>query len=101
LSETVTDPHFFIFSDDPAWAKEHLRLSHPVTHVTHNTAGKDYEDLRLMASCRHHIIANSSFSWWGAWLARDPEQIVIAPRRWLNQPEIDTTGATPARWIRL
>jgi hypothetical protein len=101
LMETVTDPHFFVFSDDPAWVKEHLRLQRPVTYVTHNGAGTDYEDLRLMASCRHHIIANSSFSWWGAWLARSPAQIVIAPAQWLVQPGIDTTGATPAEWIRL
>jgi hypothetical protein len=101
LTETVTDAHFFIFSDDPAWVKEHLRLTRPATCVTHNGAGKDYEDLRLMASCRHHIIANSSFSWWGAWLARSPGQIVIAPAKWLNAPGIDTSRATPAGWIRL
>jgi hypothetical protein len=101
LTQTVTDPHFFVFSDDPAWVREHLRLTRPATYMTHNGADKDYEDLRLMASCRHHIIANSSFSWWGAWLARSPEQIVIAPAKWLNEPAIDTTGATPPAWIRL
>ncbi len=111
LTQTVSAPHFFIFSDDPGWVREHLRLTHPVTYVTHNAADKDYEDLRLMASCRHHIIANSSFSWWGAWLAQRPipgprspipdRQVVIAPAKWLNEPGIDTTGATPPDWIRL
>jgi hypothetical protein len=118
LTQTVTDPHFFIFSDDPAWVREHLQLTHPATYVTHNRADKDYEDLRLMASCRHHIIANSSFSWWGAWLGQRPipgprspipdprspvpdRQIVIAPAKWLNAPGIDTSGATPPGWIRL
>ena len=111
LTQSVTDPHFFIFSDDPSWAREHLKLAHPVTYVTHNRADKAHEDLRLMASCRHHIIANSSFSWWGAWLAQRPVpdprfpvpdgQVVIAPAKWLNEPGIDTTGATPPAWIRL
>lgn len=101
LTQTVADPHFFIFSDDPAWVREHLRLTHTATYVTHNSADKDYEDLRLMASCRHHIIANSSFSWWGAWLAQRPGQVVIAPAKWLNQPGIETSGATPAHWVRL
>ena len=101
ISATVRDPHFFVFSDDPDWVEQNLRFEHEMTYVTHNGADRDYEDLRLMALCRHHIIANSSFSWWGAWLGQSPGQQVFAPARWLNQPEIDTTHATPARWIRL
>jgi hypothetical protein len=101
LTKTVRDPHLFVFSDDADWTKEHLRLGYSTTYVTHNAPDKDYEDLRLMAACRHHVIANSSFSWWGAWLAKQQGQIVVAPEKWLNEPSIDTRGATPARWIRL
>jgi hypothetical protein len=101
LTVQVRDPHFFVFSDDPDWVRQHLRLDYPTTYVTHNRADKDYEDLRLMATCRHHIIANSSFSWWAAWLGRYPAQMVFAPAKWLNHPGIDTSDATPARWIRL
>lgn len=101
LTATVRDPHFFVFSDDADWVRQHLRLDYPTTYVTHNTADRGHEDLRLMALCRHHIIANSSFSWWGAWLGRHPEQLVFAPAKWLNRPEIDTSDATPAHWIKV
>jgi glycosyl transferase family 11 len=100
VAAAVGRPHFFVFSDDPEWVRQNLRFEHPTTYVRHN-GDRDYEDLRLMALCRHHIIANSSFSWWGAWLGQSPGQQVFAPARWLTQPEIDTTEATPARWIRL
>jgi hypothetical protein len=64
----VAHPHFFVFSDDPAWAQAHLHcLTRPPSSLT--TAGAPHETFRLMSFCRHHIIANSSFSWWGAWLA--------------------------------
>lgn len=101
LTASVRDPHFFVFSDDPDWVRQHLRLEYPTTYVTHNKADKSHEDLRLMALCRHHIIANSSFSWWGAWLGKHPGHMVFAPAKWLNRPEIDTSDATPAHWVRL
>lgn len=94
------DPVFFMFSDDPAWAKKSLRVSAPTVHVTHNGAARDYEDLRLMSACRHHIIANSTFSWWGAWLADPSRQRVIAPERWF-QDGPDTRDLIPARWERI
>jgi hypothetical protein len=94
-------PHFFAFSDDPDWVKANLRIAAPLTCVEHNGPEKAYEDLRLMTLCRHHIIANSSFSWWGAWLSRNPEKIVVAPRRWFNSDEIDTRDLIPASWLRL
>ena len=68
VTEKVNDPHFFVFSDDMPWARDNLKLPHRATFVAHNGADKDYEDLRLMSICQHHIIANSTFSWWGAWL---------------------------------
>jgi hypothetical protein len=82
LAQEVSNVHIFVFSDDTAWARENLHLAHPMTFVDHNTPETDYEDLRLMAHCQHHIIANSSFSWWGAWLAQNPQQRVFAPYQW-------------------
>jgi hypothetical protein len=97
----IKSPHFFVFSDDPAWVKENLELRYPVTFMDHNGPRRSHEDLRLMSLCKHHIIANSSFSWWGAWLCRNPNKIVIAPERWFNDTEIDTKDLLPERWIRI
>lgn len=101
LVETVKQPHFYLFSDDLDWARDNLKLRHPVTYVSWNGADKDYEDLRLMTCCRHHIIANSTFSWWGAWLCTNPGKIVIAPRRWFADPVRDTSALVPSTWYRL
>lgn len=95
----VPAPHFFVFSDDTAWVKEHLNISYPVTLVEHNGADAGHEDMRLMSMCRHHIIANSSFSWWGAWLNPGIDKRVIAPSRWFNDACIDTGDLLPASWL--
>lgn len=92
---------FFVFSDDPDWVRRNLRLPGSTTVVDHNGPEAAYEDLRLMRLCRHHIIANSTFSWWGAWLASAPDQIVIAPKRWFRAPEYSDKDLIPSRWIRL
>jgi hypothetical protein len=97
----VRNPHFFVFSDDSGWAQANLVFDRPVTHVTHNKADRNYEDLRLMTLCRHHIIANSTFSWWGGWLGTNPQRMVIAPKRWLNDDTIDTGGLFPPTWRRM
>jgi hypothetical protein len=72
-----------------------------MTFVGHNGPAKGYEDLRLMSACRHHIIANSSFSWWGAWLSPWDDKIVVAPRQWFRDEHIDTTHLIPENWLRL
>ena len=101
LTQTVKRPHFFIFSDEPEWARDNLKLSYPTTLVDHNGADKDYEDLRLMSQCKHHIIANSTFSWWGAWLNQNPEKIVLAPRCWFKCDDYDPSDLIPDKWIKL
>ncbi len=95
VSRQVRDPHFFVFADHPEWAREHVHTSHPTEYVAHNGAEKDYEDFWLMGQCRHFIIANSTFSWWAAWLSRHPEKIVIAPKGAIGQ----MLKGVPDSWI--
>ena len=78
----VEKPEFFIFSDDIDWARANLLLDFPHHFVAHNQGAASYIDMRLMSLCSYHVIANSSFSWWGAWLNPKPEKIVVAPRQW-------------------
>jgi hypothetical protein len=98
LAMRILRPHFFVFSDDWQWVIQNLKLNHQVTFVTVNGPEKDYEDLRLMSLCKHHIIANSSFSWWGAWLASRPGQLIFAPRRWFTGYQYDTRDLIPETW---
>lgn len=100
LTQTVKKPSFFVFSDDITWARNNLDLDIATTYVDHNGNAKDFEDLRLMRHCKHHIIANSSFSWWGAWLCDHPQKIVIAPKRWFKIP-LGTIDLIPDSWLRL
>lgn len=101
LSNPTLFTTLFIFSDDIEWVKENLKLPYESVYVSHNTGEKSFEDLRLMSECRHNIIANSSFSWWGAWLNNNKEKIVIAPERWFNDEKIVQTDVIPPSWIRL
>ncbi|MEK7594262.1 MAG: alpha-1,2-fucosyltransferase [Patescibacteria group bacterium] len=99
IAKQVKDPTFFVFSDDPEWCKQNLKIDFPSTYVSHNKDG--IEDMRLMTHCQHHIIANSSFSWWGAWLNPNPDKIVIAPKKWFNDTSMDTKDILPEEWIKL
>ncbi|MFP5223893.1 MAG: alpha-1,2-fucosyltransferase [Acidobacteriota bacterium] len=101
VADREPEPHLFVFSDDPQWAQANLDLGHPATFVAHNDPDHGWLDMRLMSACRHHIIANSSFSWWGAWLGSRPDGIVAAPRRWFNQGPCDTGDLFPEGWTLL
>lgn len=104
IAGKVENPHLFVFSDDHEWVKENIKLGYPTTYVDHNGADKNYEDLRLMSLCRHHVIANSSFSWWGAWLSSHPGKIVVGPKRWFQNPGKKAEvfdDVLPEGWIRL
>lgn len=101
VGSRVRGPHFFVFSDDPTWTRCNLRFDHPVTFVTHNGPGRGAFDLHLMSLCRHHIVANSTFSWWGAWLNSNPTKLVVAPARWYRDDGRDSSDLVPADWIRV
>lgn len=101
LLENRPGAQAFVFSDEPAWAAGNLRLSMPTTFVAHNPPERDYEDLYLMAQCRHHIIANSTFSWWGAWLATHPHKFVVAPRLWFQGANHRVDDLIPDAWKRV
>ena len=101
IADRVTDPQFFIFSDDPDWVRDNLRLAWPMTLVMHNGDCAPHQDMWLMSRCSHHIIANSSFSWWGAWLSSNEDKMVIAPRRWFRDPKHFTGDLIPEAWTRI
>ncbi|RYE36660.1 MAG: alpha-1,2-fucosyltransferase [Sphingobacteriaceae bacterium] len=93
---------FFVFSDDKEWVINHFPLA--ADDVIVNTTGTDtdIDDLQLMSLCNHQVIANSSFSWWGAWLNAKPDKTVICPARFYkNQPDWDTKDLIPDGWIKL
>ncbi|MEN9919663.1 MAG: hypothetical protein RL662_2099 [Bacteroidota bacterium] len=102
INNKIENPAYFIFSDDVEWVKANLDLL-PYKHqyITWNTGNDSYIDLQLMTCCKHNIIANSSFSWWGAWLNGNPAKLVIAPPIWYKRqlkgdyPE----GFIPDSWL--
>lgn len=88
IEKNIPNPEYFIFSDDINWVQENLKLPQG-TYVDWNKDLDSWQDMFLMSECKHNIIANSSFSWWGAWLNKFEKKIVIAPSKWFN------TKATP------
>lgn len=101
MKNIIKKPHFFIFSDDIPWVRRNLNLEAPTYYVDHNDAMTAGWDMWLMSKCRYHVIANSSFSWWGAWLANYPDKRVIAPENWFANSPIDTNDLIPNDWMRL
>ena len=94
-------PHLFVFSDDQQWARANLNFAVPLKFIDANPPERGHLDMQLMARCRHHVIANSSFSWWGAWLNPLPEKVVVAPSRWFGAASHDTRDLIPPDWVRL
>jgi len=113
LGQKKTNLNFFIFSDDISWCRENFGSINNVQFVVHDQPADASEDLLLMSACRHQIIANSTFSWWGAWLNDNPEKIVIAPKKWFGRAFTDavhppyasryynTKDLLPESWIKL
>jgi len=100
IVKRIEQPVFYIFSDDMAWVKEHLSIEFPCVYIDHNSGSESYRDMQLMSLCKHHVIANSSFSWWGAWLNANPEKTVIAPKNWFRNGNNDS-DLIPDEWIRI
>lgn len=104
VTSKINDAKFYVFSDNIDWCKENLSFCSP-NYIDWNPAigPGNHLDMQLMSYCKHNIIANSSYSWWGAWLNVNPEKIVIAPKNWFNKKycEFDTTDIVPDNWVKL
>lgn len=95
IESRVRRPTYYIFSDDQEYARRHLGSMERAVYVADNPEAAGHEDLRLMAACRHHIMANSTFSWWGAWLNPRPEKEVVVPDVWMNNKPTDPNMVAP------
>ena len=101
LASKINDVNLYFFSDDTDWVKEQFEnISYPKVFVN-NTGENSWKDMCLMSSCHHNIIANSSFSWWAAWLNEHSNKMIIAPKKWFVNAEINTNDLIPREWIRL
>jgi len=98
--EKVPDASVYFFSDDMNWVRENLPFEKAI-YVSGNLSQNHFEDFYLMSQCQHNIIANSSFSWWAAWLNNNPGKIVIAPKNWFNKGPKDTQDLIPEGWLKI
>ena len=92
MLKRVKDPTFLFFSDDMEWVKENIHVPNAI-YVDWNTGKESWQDMYLMSMCNHNIIANSSFSWWGAWLNNHKDKIVVSPK-WDEE-------IIPEEWIQV
>lgn len=97
IEKNIDNPHYLVFSDDIQWVKKHLCFSAPHIYVADVVPLEDYEELLLMSRCKHNIIANSTFSWWGAWLNQNENKKVVAPQKWFRYRERENIA--PESWI--
>jgi hypothetical protein len=98
IAERAPNPVFCVFSNDPEWARERLTLPGETILAADHTGGTPIEDYHLMGACRHFIIANSTFSWWPAWLADHPEKHVVAPAHWFERDDWRAPGLQLPEW---
>lgn len=92
----------FIICEDISWIKNNLKIDYGYAYLPKAESKRDWQDcLRLMSFCDHQIIANSSYSWWGAWLNSNPHKVVAAPSKWFVEPKLDTKDLIPSSWIKI
>ena len=101
MNEQLANPSYFIFSDDIDWVKKNLKIKAEHCFVNHNSGLDSYNDMHLMSLCKHNIIANSSFSWWGAWLNSNKDKIVVAPKKWFNNDKLIANDIVPSLWVTI
>ena len=102
MAKSIENPHFFIFSDDVEWCAENLNSPYPTTLVDHSHKGIKFGNyMQLIKACKHFIIPNSSFAWWAVWLNENENKKVIAPVKWFNEGEYDTSDLVPMSWERI
>lgn len=90
IEEKIENPVYFVFSNDMEWVKENIEFKCEANYIDWNVGEDSYKDMQLMSNCKHNIIANSTFSWWGAWLNNNQNKIVIAPKKWINKEGINS-----------
>lgn len=101
IKELIPNPTFFVFSNDQAWVKQHLDLPNAV-FIDWNTGDRNFRDMQLMSLCKHNIVANSTFSWWAAWLNQNKDKIVITPKKWQHNAGSDFYDKlVPSQWIKI
>lgn len=100
IAERIQSPNFYIFSDDLKWVRDNLKINFPCYFVDQNMGQASFNDMRLMSLCKHNITANSTFSWWGAWLNNNQNKIVISPKQWFAA-QIDCSYIVPSAWVRM
>lgn len=102
FKEKLKNPQFLVFSDDIRWAREHLTIQDATVYMDEFSRYEDFEELFIMSRCHHNIIANSTFSWWGAWLNPCEDKIVIAPKCWHgNKGTMASDSIIPVDWIKM
>lgn len=104
IKEQIENPVFYVFTDNPQWVKENIRdIEYTLVDWNPISGKKNFRDMQLMSCAKHNIIANSTYSWWGAWLNDNVQKIVIAPERWFKSGTFygDTPDLVPEEWIRL
>lgn len=102
IAAKVENPKFYLFSDDIEWCKKNIKIGFPVEYLERSSEGpKASHHLQLMSLCKHNIITNSTFSWWGAWLNQNPTKHVVAPAIWRVGRGPGDDDIVPAGWERI
>lgn len=101
IKHNLSKPHCFVFSDDKHWVKSNIKFDCATTIVELDNTDSTHFEFSLMTSCKHFIIANSSFSWWAAWLSKNHSKQIVAPKYWFLSPKYDERDLLPSSWIKL